>query len=107
MLPFTKIMHAWKRCICTGYSVSTNWHSGLDDNMAGTNQGNNFSGDLCRGASCLIIKHVENKNLGMTIKSPCTNAEEQIVSISCVDDTDIMTDGEDNVENTRKHCCVW
>ena len=78
MLLLTKILPMWKRCVCTGCGISTNWHGGLDNDVAGTGQDNKFFGDSCRDASCLIIKHVENKNLYMTIKSPWTNIEEQI-----------------------------
>ena len=68
MLLFTRIITVWKRCNCTGYRISTNSYGKLDNNMAGTGQGNKFSGDSCRDNSCLIIKHVENKNLGTKIK---------------------------------------
>ena len=50
----------------------------------------------------MIIKQVENKKLGITIASPCKNIEEQVVSISYVDDTDLMTDGEDDIEKMQE-----
>ena len=71
-------------------------------NIAGTVKGNEFSGDLRRGTSCLTIKSAESKKLGTTIASPCKNTEEQVVSTSCVDGTCLMTDGEDGIEKRKK-----
>ena len=58
----TKTMPVWKRHICIGHGFSKNWHGGIDDKMAGTGQGNRFSGHLCTDTSCLTIKHVEECN---------------------------------------------
>ena len=102
MLLLTKIMPTWKSHVCTGCGISTNWHGGLDNNMAGTRQVNTLCGDSCRDGSCLVINHVENKNIGTTMKSPCTNMEEKLASISHPDDAYLMSDGEDNVEKCKK-----
>ena len=70
--------------------------------MAGTGNCNTISGDSCRDTSCLIIKHDGNNKLGTTITSPCKKIEDQVVSISYVDDTDLMVDGEDDIEKCKK-----
>ena len=70
--------------------------------MAGTGKCNKFSGDSRRGTSYFIIKHIENKNLDTTMKPHCANTEEQIVSISHVDNAGQMTNGEDDAEKCKK-----
>ena len=41
--------------------------------MAGTDQGNQFSGDVCRDSSYLIAKAIEKEGLGMNFTSQVTN----------------------------------
>ena len=62
--------------------------------LAGTGQGNKFSGDSCRDASCLMITQIENLNLGFEFSSYFIQNIEQIVAILFVDDADLMTNGE-------------
>ena len=50
---------------------------------------------MCRDISCLIIKQLENDNLGIIFKSNINQIEEQCVSVSFVDDTDFVTEGHD------------
>jgi len=90
---FTKIMPVFKHYINTGYGISEEYYGGAQNELAGTGQGNKFSGDMCRDVSCLIIKQLENKELGIICKSPSSQTREQCVSVSFVDDTDFITDG--------------
>ena len=93
---FTKMMPVWKQYICTGYRISSNQYGEIDLNLAGTGQSNKFSGNLCRDTSSLIIKQIEDQNLGIILQSLLVNISEQTVSVSFVDDTDLMTNGENN-----------
>ena len=51
---------------------------------------------MCRDVSCLIIKEIENRNLGIMFKVPMREEEEQCVSIYFVDDVDLITEGDDS-----------
>ena len=73
---FTKIIPVQKQYIYTGYGISSNWYREIDQNLAGTGQGNKFSGDLCRDTSSLIIKQIEDQNLGIILQSPLMNISE-------------------------------
>ena len=55
----TKIMPKFKRCASAGHGVSKSCHGGNEEAMAGTGQGNKFSGGVCRDASCLMTRSVE------------------------------------------------
>jgi len=91
---FTKIMPEFEHHINTGYGISLTSYGGRENQLAGTGQGNKFSGDMCRDISCLIIKQIENQGLGIKFKSPIKNTSEQSVSVSFVDDTDFIAEGQ-------------
>lgn len=65
--------------------------------MAGTGQGNKFSGNICQDISCLIIRELEKRILGVKFESVISNKIEQCVAVSFVDDNNLATDGK-NVE---------
>ena len=47
---------------------------GVEENyLAGTRQGNRFSGDVCRDVSCLIMKRIERERLGIEFVSGLSN----------------------------------
>ena len=92
MILYTKIMPHFQRYISTGYGISQEPYGG-DVELAGTGQGNKFSGDMCRDISCLIIKQLEIQNLGILFLSVITYASILCSSISFVDDTDLVADG--------------
>ena len=60
---YTKLIPNFRHYVSTAFGVSTNFYRGEDENLAGTGQGNKFSGDMCRDVSCLIIKQLEEKHL--------------------------------------------
>jgi len=93
MYLFTKIMPNFEHYINTGYGISTISYGGEECQLAGTGQGNKFSGDMCRDISSLIIKQIENENLGIIFQSPVKEVQEQSVSVSFVDDTDFIAEG--------------
>ena len=90
----TKIMPKFKRYISTGYGISNQYYGGDEMQLAGTGQGNKFSGDVCRDVSCIIIKVIENKRLGVFFTNKESGEAIQCVSVAFVDDTDFMTNGE-------------
>ena len=92
MILYTKIMPYFEYHIYTGYSISNNYYGG-NMKLAGTGQGNKFSGDMCRDISCLIIKQLETQNLGIWFISLLTGLRILWHSISFVDDTDLVADG--------------
>ena len=49
---------------------------------------------MCYDIFCLIIKGIEKKNLGMIFKSTVSKESKQCVSVLFVDDTDLITEGE-------------
>ena len=48
----------FKHHISAGFGISDDFYRGLEK-LAGTGQGNKFSGDMCRDISCLIMKQLE------------------------------------------------
>lgn len=96
MLLFMKIMPIFNHYVCTGFRISNTPYGGRQEQLAGTGQGNKFSRDMCRDVSCLIIKEIENRNLGIKFKAPIREEEEKCVSISFVDDTHLITEGDDS-----------
>jgi len=93
----TKIIPRWKHHICTAFGISESYYGGIDQEMAGTGQGNKFSGDVCRDTSCLIIRQLEKRKFGVQMQSRITKKNELISAVAFVDDTDLLVEG-DNVE---------
>ena len=102
MLLFMKIMPHFKHYVQTGYGISDSYYGGKEDNLAGTGQGNKFSGDMCRDISCLIIKQLETEKLGIILKSKLLQLKEQCVSVSFVDDTDFVSEGQEYESKMKK-----
>ena len=94
----SKVMPNWQHCVRTGHGISVSYYGGEFDKLAGTGQGNRFSGDVCRDTSCLILKVIENENLGMNFDSNVTQKSMHVAAVSYVDDNDLVTDGV-NVED--------
>ena len=68
----TKVIPNSKHYLYTGFGISLSYYGGENERLAGTGQGNKFSGDLCRDTSCLIIREIEKKRLGIFIESNVT-----------------------------------
>ena len=99
---YTKIMPRFKHFISTGYGVSTDFYGGNEMVLAGTGQGNKFSGDMCRDVSCIIIKVIEKKGLGVKFENKANGETNQCVAVAFVDDTDFMTDGENATQQMQE-----
>ena len=59
----TKVTPNWNHCISTSCGISEMSYGSEENQLAGTRQGNRFSGDVCRDASCLIIKRIADDSL--------------------------------------------
>jgi len=101
MILYTKIMPKFERHISTAYGVSEG-HYGRDIDLAGTGQGNKFSGDMCRDISCLIIKQLEKKNLGIEFLSKTTQVNTLVAAVSFVDNNDLAVDGDNSKVRMQK-----
>ena len=77
------------------------YYGGKNDRLAGTGQGNRFSGDVYRDSSCLIIRSIERKKLGMKFESQVNRDIILKVSVAFVDNNDIVADGEDVEEDMK------
>ena len=86
----------------TAYGITDNYYGGEEKNLAGTGQGNCFSGDECRDTSCLIMRVIEKVNLGMKLKSHITSIKELIIAVLFVDDADMIEEGDEAEENMQE-----
>jgi len=57
---------------------------------------------VCRNTSCLILKVIENNNLGMNFQSRVFNESIQVAAVSYVDDNDLVSDGDNAAEKMNK-----
>ena len=76
-----KILPFFEQCICTGHGISEKRHRGALGKLIETRQGNKFLGELCRDTSCLIIKKIEELELGFEFNFYFVENAEQIVAI--------------------------
>ena len=91
----TKLIPRWKHYVSTAYGISDQYYGGNEKKMAGTGQGNKFSGDLCRDTSCIIIIVLEKDELGIKYRSKISEQEMMISAIAFVDDTDLVAEGKE------------
>ena len=93
-----KLILRWQRYIFTGYGISSDYYGGFENYLVGTSQGNKFLGDLCRDTSCLIIRDIEKRNLGIQFDDLFYEINYQVASVSFVNDMDLVSNRE-NAEN--------
>ena len=91
----TKGLHRSKHCIGTSHGISEHSYGGEDVVLGGPGKGNMLSGCLCRDVSRLIFKELENKRLGIVMKSKHNKNVVQRVVIAFVDDSDFCTKGNE------------
>ena len=65
-----------------------------NDYFAGTSQGNQFLGDVCRDSSCLIIRSIKRKDISMKFESQVHRDIIQKVSVVFVDSNAMIADRE-------------
>ena len=97
----SKAMPKWRHCICTGFGTSDFHYGGENDPLAGTGQGNRFSGNAYRDSSCLIARNIERMNAGINFESRVSREAILKVAVAFVDDNGMIADGE-NVEEDMK-----
>ena len=88
-------MPVFNHYINTGFGLSSEYYGGRENMLAGTEQGNKFSSNMCRDIPCLIIKQLEKEKLGIIFKVLSNKKTEQYVSVSFVDDTNFITEGNE------------
>ena len=98
----TKEIPNWNHYISTNFGISSIYYGGEDNRLAGTGQGNRFSGDVCRDTSCLIMKRIEIEKVGMRLTSVLSKKQEEITAVLFVDDADMISEGEDAEEKMQK-----
>ena len=76
-----KVIPNWHHYISTAFGISHNYYGGEENRLAGTDQGNRFSGHVCRDTSCLIIKTIETEKVGMRLTSVLSKIEEEITAV--------------------------
>ena len=65
----TKVMPNLRHYLCTGFGISSEYCGRECNQLAGTGQGNQFSGNLCQDTSYLMAHDIERKQLGIKITS--------------------------------------
>ena len=98
----TKVIPNWQHFISTNFGISSEYYGGQNNKLAGTGQGNRFSGDVCRDTSCLIMKVIEQEKVGMRLESVITKRDEVITSVMFVDDADMVSEGENAEANMQR-----
>ena len=98
----TNLIPRWKHYVSTAYGISSEYYGGSEKELAGTGQGNKFSGDLCRDTSSIILKVLENRKLGVDYKSKLSKSEVLISAIAFVDDTDLIVEGTEAEEKMQE-----
>jgi len=96
-----KVIPNLRHYIQIAFGISKSYYGGEKKRLAGTGQGNRFSGNICRDSSYLIIKEIEKRELGIMVISKLSNIVVQKVSIAFADDTDLMIE-EENAEEKMK-----
>ena len=89
-------MPRFKHYISMEYVISKEYYRGEEFELAGTGQGNKFSGDVCRDVSCTVIRVIENNLLGVLFANKISKEIIQCAAIAFVDDAYFMTDGEES-----------
>ena len=84
--------------IYTGYRISNIYYGSNDKYLVRIGEVNKFLGNLCRDTLCLIIRDIEKRNLGIIFKDPVEKINHQVVSISFVDNTDLVSNRDNIVD---------
>jgi len=66
-------MPVFQHYVCTGFGISERAYKGEKQQIAGTGQRNKILGDMCRDISCLIIRELEKRMLGVKFESVISN----------------------------------
>ena len=85
-------MPRFKHYISMEYVISKEYYRGEEFELAGTGQGNKFSGDMYRDVSYIIIRVIENNLLRVLFANKTSKEIIQCAAIVFADDTDFMTD---------------
>ena len=94
----TKVTPNWECHLSTAFGITEKYCRGEERNLAGTGQGNCFSGDVYWSILCSIISAIEKENAGMKVKSNMMSAEEEITAVLFADNAGIIDKGDKAIE---------
>ena len=83
--------------ICTSFRASSEFYRGINSKQARIGQDYITSVNIYRDTSCLVIKPIEDQNIGIIMKGSISKEAESETVVAFVDDTDFATSG-DNAE---------
>ena len=72
-----KVLPYFQYYICTSFGISQNTYGSEEDEHRGIEHGNIFSEEACKVKSYLIFGDIEEKELGIIIKTPVSNKDVQ------------------------------
>ena len=94
MKSHAKILPKFRQSTSTGCRISKNYCRGEEEEIAGSGQGNRFSGNVYRDLSCLMISSIEKDSLGVNFEGKETFESKQCVSARFGDNRDLIEDRE-------------
>ena len=81
--------------ICTSFGTSKEFYRGVNNKQAETGQGHVTSVNICRDTLNLVIKSIEEMQIGIRMKGAILETVEDKTAVAFVDDTDFITEGEE------------
>ena len=81
--------------IYTSFGVGTEFYRGINNKQAGMGQGYITLVNICRDISYLVIKPIEDQNIGIVIKGPISKEVDCEMAVAFIDNTDFRLEGED------------
>ena len=90
-----KVLPIMEYHICTSFGASSEFHRRINNKQAGIGQGHITSVNICRDISYLVIKLIEDQNIGIVMKSPISKEAESEMAVTFVDNTNFGSEGED------------
>ena len=96
-----KIIPKFKHHVSASCGTSTNYCSREQYGLAETGQGNKFSGNVCRNASCFIINEINEMNLELTCENSTTESTKQSAAVVHVDHADLATTNKTELQTKK------
>ena len=90
-----KVLPIIEHHIYMSFRAISEFYRGINERQAGMGQGHIISANICWDAFYLIIKTIENQNIGIAMKGPISKQIENETAVIFVDDTDFVSEGEE------------
>ena len=81
--------------ICTSFGASEEFYGGVNNKQAGTGQGYVTLVNICRDTSNLVIKPIEEMQIGIRTKGAISEIVKDETTVAFSDDTDFVIEGEE------------